>query len=96
MKATIGADSFKRLINATKRYIRTDYVNKYMTYIRLEISEGLIKASAVDGNKVSIEYAEAAYDTPFTCYIKPNIPKITKDDLTVELELREQVTCYGG
>lgn len=89
MKATIGATDFKRLIDATKRYIRTDHLYKNMAHIRLEISEGLIKASALDGHKVSIEYAEAIHDTAFTCYIKPNIPKITRHDLFVELELIE-------
>lgn len=89
MKATIGAADFKRLINASKRYVRTDNIYKNMTYIRLEISGGLIKASALDGHKVSIEYAEAIHDKAFTCYIKPNIPKITRKDIFVELELVE-------
>lgn len=89
MEAIIGAADFKRLINATKRYIRTDHVNKNMGYICLEISEGMIKASAVDGHKASIEYATAEHKMSFTCYIKPNIPKITKDDLYVKLERSE-------
>ena len=90
MKAIIEAMEFKRLIDNTKRFTSKNSTNKLMQYIYLEVNAETkeVKASAVDGHRISIEYTKAAKITePFACYVKPVIPKITKRDKCVELEL---------
>lgn len=84
MKAVIDAKEFKRLVDNTKKFLK-DY--GLMAWIFLEIEENTIKATALDGHRVSIEYAASELDEPFKCFIKPEIPKITKYDRYVELEL---------
>lgn len=91
MEAFIEGLIFKRLIDNTKRFIRkeTHYTDKRMSYIYLEVDAPAleIRASAVDGHRVSIEHAKLiSANWSFKCYIKPNIPKVTKYD-TVKLEL---------
>lgn len=91
MRAVIRAEEFKRLINNTKRFTR-DSSNKLMQYIYLEVNAETkeIRATAVDGYRVSIEYAGVMeVDESFSCYCKKDIPKIKKSDLNVELELAD-------
>lgn len=88
VKCKLNASDFKRIIDNTKKFTRID-VDK-MQYIHLVINaeKQTIRAEALDGYKVSIEYAKIAEtDCSFECYIKPIIPKITKRDEFVELEL---------
>lgn len=92
MKCLIDADALKCLVNNTKKFLNKDgYGNsKMMQYIYLEIDAEamLAKATAVNGYSISVEYAKCLEcDQSFTCYIKPNIPKITKRDRLAELEL---------
>lgn len=90
MKAIIDAADFKRVINNTKKFTKTLSGHKAMEYIYLEIDAEakVLKATALDGHKISIEYAKLIEaDESFKCFIKPNIPKITKDDIAAELEL---------
>ena len=88
MKAIIDANEFKRLVDNTKKFVR-DY--GLMAWIYLEIEENTIKATALDGHRVSIEYAIVKdLDEPFKCFIKPEIPKITKRDIDVELTLSDK------
>lgn len=90
MRAIIDADDFKRVINNTKKFTKTFSGHKVMEYIYLEIDAEakVLKASAVDGHKISIEYAKVKeVDESFKCFIKPNIPKITKHDIDAELEM---------
>ena len=90
MRAIIDAADFKRVINNTKKFTKTFSGHKVMEYIYLEIDAEakVLKASAVDGHKISIEYAKLIEaDESFKCFIKPNIPKITKNDIATELEL---------
>lgn len=87
MKARIEAQAFKNMVDNTKKF--TGYMDK-TRYIYLEVNaeEKELKATAVDGHKVSIEYAgirEA--DESFNCFILPSIPKINTKDRYVELEL---------
>ena len=94
MKATIQADSFKRLINNSKKFMGIH--NGLMSYIYLEVDaeKKIIKAEALDGYKVSIEYSPVKEaDSSFKCYVRANIPKITARDREVELELIEN-RCY--
>lgn len=60
-----------------------------MQYIHLEVfaDEGYIKATALDGYKISVEYAKAQAGESFKCLIKPCIPKISKQDRHATLEL---------
>lgn len=88
MKAIIDANEFKRLVDNTKKFVR-DY--GLMAWIYLEVEENVIKATALDGHRVSIEYAFVKeLDEPFKCFIKPEIPKITKRDRDVELTLSDK------
>lgn len=87
MKAVIDANDFKRIIDNTKRF--TGYNSRLMEYIYLEIDaeKRTIKATALDGYRISIEYAKIkGADQSFSCYLKPMLPKITKSTEYVTLE----------
>lgn len=90
MKARISAPDFKRIIDNTKRFVGPEYKGHKFPWIYLTV-DGLsktIKATALDGHKVSIEYADITEaDESFSCYIKPNIPKITRHDSYVDIEV---------
>ena len=89
MKAVIAADSFKRLINNSKKFTRV-CSNRLMSYIYLDVDaeKNIIRAEAVDGHRLSVEYSPVIEaDSSFKCYVKANIPKITARDRAVELEL---------
>lgn len=88
MKAIIDATEFKRLVDNTKRFLRD--TDNLMSYIYLEVNaeKKQIKATALDGHMISVEYVKVKeLDTSFKCFIKANIPKITKKDRNVELEV---------
>lgn len=90
MKAIIDATEFKRLVDNTKKFISKYESNKLMTYIYLQVNAETreIKATALDGHRLSVEYTLVSeVDESFSCYIKPVIPKIAKNDRYVELEL---------
>lgn len=91
MKVRLYASEFKRLIDNTKRFVSTEYCSDArMNWIYLNINAELktIKATALDGHKISVEYGEIVEtDESFSCYIKPNIPKILKSNRYVDLEL---------
>lgn len=90
MKAIIDAIEFKRLVDNTKKFVSKYESNKLMLYIYLQVNAETkeVKATAIDGHRVSVEYTTAIeVDESFNCYIKPVIPKITKNDRCVELEL---------
>lgn len=90
MKAIVNAREFKRLIDNTKRFIRPNvHTSAMMEYIRIkiDIALGEIEATALDGYRIADEYAKFVQaDGSFTCYIKPNIPKLTGID-NIEIEL---------
>lgn len=90
LKATIQADVFKTLIKNAEKFLRKDSSNKMMNYIFLEINAETMEmtAKAVDGHRVSKEKTRLKEaDCSFTCFIKPNIPKITRYDLDATVEL---------
>lgn len=90
MKVKLNAFDLKRIVDGTKKFISKYETNKLMTYIYLEVDaeKKEVKATALDGHRVSVEYAQAVeVDESFACYIRPNIPKISKSDLYAELEL---------
>lgn len=90
MKAKLDTREFKRIINNTKLFVDTDAGPTLMQWIYLEIDakEKVIRATALEGHCISIEYAKLTYaDESFTCYIKPEIPQISKKDRYVELEV---------
>lgn len=89
MLAVIDAKEFKRVIDNTKKFTDASSLNKTMEYIYLEIDAEtkILKATALDGHKISIEYAKVVQvDESFKCFIKPNIPKVTKYDDYAYLE----------
>jgi len=93
MKVKLRASDLKRIVDGTKRFLSKNDYNKLMCYIYLEVdAEKMeIKATALDGHRVSVEHAGVVeVDESFKCYIKPNIPKITKHDLYAELELLDK------
>ena len=59
MKVKLDANEFKRIIDNTKRFVKRDELNELMSWIYLEINaeEMIIKATALDGYRISIEYA---------------------------------------
>lgn len=90
MRAIIDASEFKWLVDNTKKFTSKYHSNKLMPYIYIQVNAetGEIKATAVDGHRLSVEYATVTeVDESFNCYIKPVIPKIVKNDMFVELEL---------
>ena len=92
MRAKLDANEFKRIIDNTKRFVNKDASNELMSWIYLEINarEMIIKATALDGHRVSIEYAKLAEaEKSFNCYIRPGIPKVTRHDDYAELEIRK-------
>lgn len=88
MKAKIEASAFKTMIDNTKKFL-SKYDSNLMQYIFLEADAEAqeIKATALDGRRISVEYVKAEVSESFKCYMKANIPKITKDDYYAELEL---------
>lgn len=94
LKAIIDATTFKNLVNNAKAFVKSDsiYTNKMLTYILMEVDayNQEIKVIALDGHRVSVETAQIIEaDESFKCFIRPNIPKITKNDGLVELELND-------
>lgn len=92
MRAKLDANEFKRIIDNTKRFVNKDASNELMSWIYLEIDaeEMIIKATALDGYRVSIEYAKLVEaDETFTCYIRPVMPKVTRYDNYAELEVNK-------
>ncbi|SET71894.1 hypothetical protein SAMN05443270_1104 [Lacrimispora sphenoides] len=90
MKARISAKDFKRIIDNTKRFVGPEYKGGKLPwiYLKVDVETKTIKATALDGHKVSIEYADITEaDESFSCYIKPNIPKITRHDSYVDIEV---------
>lgn len=90
MKVKLRTSDLKRLVDGTKKFLSKNDNNKLMNYIYLVVDADKkeIKATALDGHRISFEYAQVLeVDESFSCYIRPNIPKITKYDLTAELEL---------
>lgn len=93
MKVKLDANEFKRIIDNTKRFIGYEESGNLMSWIHLRIDKekNTIRAEAIDGHRASIEYASIdEADESFDCYIKPNIPKIKKSDLFVDLELSNE------
>lgn len=91
MKAIIDANHLKRIIDNTKYF--TGFSSHLMEYIYLEIdAENMtIRATALDGHRVSVEYAKILdADESFKCFIKPILPKITKRTGYATLELTEK------
>lgn len=85
MKVVMDAAVFKQLINNAKKFLGS---NDRMQYICLEFDGGHVTATALDGYRVSRETAKVKEHTKaFKCFIKPNIPKITSNDINVTLEL---------
>ena len=92
MKAILDAKEFKRLIDNTKKFTvgSSNGNNKMMEYIHVVIDAKSmeIKAEALDGHRVSIEYGKLMeVDESFACYISPKIPVITRGVHNAELEL---------
>lgn len=90
MKAILDAGEFKRIIDNTKHFVGKgmNFALMQWIYLEIDVKEKIIRATALDGHRISIEYAKLKYaDTSFSCYIKPVIPKITKYDNYAELEV---------
>lgn len=88
MKAILNAKEFKRLIDNTKKFLGQSYGHMEWIYLKLDAEKKLVKATALDGRRISIEYATLEdVDESFSCYVKPNIPKIARTDNSAELEL---------
>jgi len=96
MKAIIDAIDFKNLVSNAKAFLSKTHTNIMMTYIYLEVNAETkeIRATALDGYRISSETTSIKEaDESFKCFIRPNIPKITKNDRYVELELNDN-KCF--
>lgn len=92
MRAVLEANEFKRIIDNTKKFTANASEATLMQWIHLVIDAETkeIKAEALDGHRMSVEYARLKEaDVSFDCLIKPNIPKITKNDREAELILED-------
>lgn len=90
MKARISATDFKRIIENTKRFTGVEWAGQKYPWIYLQIDAEAksISATALDGHRISVEFADIEEaDESFSCYIKPNIPKIKKHDQYTDLEV---------
>lgn len=90
MKARISASEFKRIIDNTKRFTGAEWAGQKYPWIYLQIDAEVksISATALDGHRISFEFADVEdADESFSCYIKPNIPKINKHDMYADLEI---------
>lgn len=90
MKCIVRANDLKRLVDNTKKFLGGSRYQKILQYIYLEINveDNEVKATALNCHTVSEEYAMCVEaDQSFSCFIKPNIPKITKKDMYAEIEL---------
>lgn len=86
MRAVIDANNFKRIIDNTKRFIGYSKLMEYI-YLEVDADEKIIRATALDGNRISVEYSQIKEaDHSFCCYIKPMLPKITRSTEYVTLE----------
>ena len=92
MKAILEAKEFKRIIDNTKRFASEFNGIHLMDWIHLVIDaeKKMIRAEAIDGYRISVEYARLQdADMSFSCFIRSNIPIITKNDSYAELSLQE-------
>ena len=92
MRAVLDAGEFKRIIENTKKFVRKEARNDLMSWIYMEIDakEMTIKATALDGRRVSTESAGLTEaDESFVCFIRPEIPKVSRYDAYAELEVNE-------
>lgn len=91
MKAVINAKEFKRIIDNTKKFLGSSFGQMAWIYLQIDAEKKLVKATALDGYRISIEYSSLkAVDESFTCHIKPNIPKITKNSTYAEIEREDK------
>lgn len=90
MKAVIDAQSLKDLVDKTKRFVSKNFNNEMMRYIHIVVDaeKREVKAEAVDGHRFSIAYCKLTQgEESFECFITPDIPRVTKYDISAEIEL---------
>jgi len=88
MKCKLNASDFKRIIDNTKKFTRIDAEKMQYIHLIINADKKTIRAEALDGHRASVEYAKIVEtDCSFECYVKPVIPKITKNDEFAELEI---------
>lgn len=88
MKAILKAVDLKKIFNGTKKFVGTGVGIAIMQYIHIVVTEDEVRFEALDGHRFSVEYASVvSVDKPFECFIRPEIPKISKYDEYAEIEL---------
>lgn len=69
MKAIIDANELKRIVDNTKRFIGCNSEKMNYIYIEIDAENNVIKATALDGNRISVEYAKIqSADQSFKCF----------------------------
>ena len=90
MKAVIDAQSLKDLVEQTKRFVSKNFNNEMMRHIHIIVDAEMqeVRAEALDGHRFSVAHCKLLNgDESFECFITPEIPKVTKYDITAEIEL---------
>lgn len=90
MKAVIDAQSLKDLVDKTKRFVSKNFNNEMMRYIHIVVDaeKREVRAEAVDEYRFSVAYRNLVQgEESFECFITPDIPKVTKHDISAEIEL---------
>lgn len=90
MKAVIDAQSLKDLVDKTKRFVSKNFYNEMTRYIHIVVDaeKREVRAEAVDGHRFSVAYCKLTQgEESFECFITPDIPRVTKYDISAEIEL---------
>ena len=91
MKAILTVEDFNRLITCVKDFTKRINGNA-LEWIKLEFADSTVTAIANDGYKMAVETASCAeLDVAFDALLRPDIKKVPKSSLFVEIELKDEV-----
>ena len=71
MKAVVDQKEFKRVVKALKPFTRVDQEKMQYIYMEVDSETQEIRAEALDGHRIAVEYIKCQADESFTAYIKP-------------------------
>ena len=97
MKATIFSNDFNRIVNATKKFVERDVINKIYKYIRLEFhaETSSVTAVASDGYRLSAEHAVCECDEDFVAYINAGTKLPRGKYATIEIMDKDVIIRCG-
>jgi DNA polymerase III sliding clamp (beta) subunit (PCNA family) len=98
-RAKISGGAFNRIVNATKAFsAKVNSRSRAYEYIRIEFDAEKDEAVAValDGHRLSAEYATATAEESFVIYIKGNVKVPNNSVVTIELIENEAIFRCDG